>query len=350
MSTSNHVIASEAKQSPAVGVEIATVCCADLAMTSGPSHVLTFLRSHLPTFLPSCFLAFLALSIAGCQQPQKQTPKVVVGDHATTIEDLALRLGLRIEERDDAFVVLKNAANTVIIFTHTEGRFFVNGKPMGPVGEVKRQGGTLYVPDFLIPQIRRYLRSAAPPPVVRPSPLKPKALVVIDPGHGDQDPGTISPGGLYEKNINLQVAQRVAGLLEQKGLGVVMTRRDDRFIELEERADIANRRNADLFVSIHSDSAPNRSVQGFTVYVARAGSPDAFRAAGAISQAMAGTGSDSHGIREADYKVLVQTSGPAVLVELGYLSNSQDAARLRDPAYQNRLAQAIANGILTYIR
>jgi N-acetylmuramoyl-L-alanine amidase len=351
MSTSSLVIASQAMQSPAVGAEIATACCADRAIVSGASHVLTFLRSYLPTFVPSCFLAFLALGVAGCQQPQKQTPKMVVGQHATTIEDLALRLGLRIEERDEAFVVLKNAANTVLIFTHTDGRFFVNGKPVGSVGEIKRQGGTVYVPDILVSQIRPYLRSAAPqPPVTRPSAPRAKALVVIDAGHGGNDPGTISPSGLYEKSINLQVAQRVAGLLEQKGLGVVMTRQDDRFIELEERANIANRHNADLFVSIHSDSNPDRGRQGFTVYVARAASPDAMRAADSINQALAGTGSDSHGIREADYKVLVNTSGPAVLIELGYLSNTQDAARLRDATFQNRLAQAIANGILAYVR
>jgi N-acetylmuramoyl-L-alanine amidase len=65
---------------------------------------------------------------------------------------------------------------------------------------------------------------------------------------------------------------------------------------------------------------------------------------------MAKTGSDSRGIREADYKVLIFTTCPAVLVELGYLSNPQDTSRLRDSAYQNRLAQAIANGILAYVR
>ncbi|MCX5646276.1 MAG: N-acetylmuramoyl-L-alanine amidase [Phycisphaerae bacterium] len=297
-------------------------------------------------------LGLVSLGVAGCEQPQKQTPKPVVAEHATTLEDLALRLGLQITERDEAFVVLKNAANTVILFTQTGGRFFVNGKPMGSVGEVKRQRDTVYVSDSLIPQIRQYLRSTTPqqPPVARPGPLKTKALVVIDAGHGGHDPGTISTNGLREKGINLEVATRVAGLLQQRGVSVVMTRQDDRFIELEERSDIANRRNADLFVSIHSDSNPNRSLQGFTVYVARTASPEAHRVAGEINQAMAATGAESHGIREADYKVLVNTNGPAVLVELGYLSNTQDCARLRDGTYQNRLAQAIANGILAGLR
>jgi len=298
-------------------------------------------------------LGLAALAISGCQQPQKQTPKVVVSEHATTIEDLALRLGLRIEERDDTFVILKNAANTVLIFTHTDGRFFVNGKAIGPVGQIKREGGTLYVSDFLIPQIRQNLRSVVPqPPAIRPAPLPPRArgLVVIDAGHGGNDPGASSAGGLHEKDINLQVAQRVAGLLGQKGIGVLMTRQDGQFIELEERANIANRRNADLFLSIHCDSNPDRSRQGFTVFVARSASRDAYRAAAGVSEAMAATGCESHGIREADYKVLVNTSGPAVLVEIGHLSNSQDASRLRNPTWQNRLAQAIANGILDYLR
>jgi N-acetylmuramoyl-L-alanine amidase len=310
-----------------------------------PSSVLRLLSSVLA-------LGLVGLGVAGCEQPQKQTPKLTVSEHTTTIEDLALRLGLRIEERDEAFVVLKNAANTVIIFTHTGGRFFVNGKPMGPVGEVKRDGNAVYVSDFLIPQIRQSLRSATPqPPVIRPGPpRKTKTLVVVDAGHGGHDPGTTSANGIREKDINLDVATRVAGILQQRGVSVVMTRSDDRYPELEERADIANRRNADLFVSIHSDSNPDRSRQGFTVYVARAASSDARQAADSIHQAMAATGAESHGIREAEYKVLINTSGPAVLVEIGYLSNAQDAARLRDPAFQNRLAQAIANGILAYMR
>lgn len=296
-------------------------------------------------------LSLVALGIAGCEQPQKQPPKPVVTEHATTLEDLALRLGLQITERDETFVVLKNAANTVIIFTHTDGRFFVNGKPMGTVGEVKKQGDTVYVSNFLIPQIRQYLRSATPqPPVVRPGPRKINALVVVDAGHGGHDPGAISANGLREKGINLDVATKVAGILQQRGVRIIMTRRDDRYIELDERADIANRTNAGLFVSIHSDSNPDRSRRGFTVYVARAASPEAHRVAGEINQAMAATGAESHGIREADYKVLVNTDGPAVLVEIGYLSNTQDCARLRDGAYQNRLAQALANGVLAALR
>ena len=200
-------------------------------------------------------------------------------------------------------------------------------------------------------QIRQFLLAAVPePPAVTPTPRRTSGLVIVDAGHGGHDPGTISANGLHEKNINLRVAAKVANLLEQRGVAVVMTRWQDRYIELEERSDIANRRNADLFVSIHSDSAPSRSPQGFTVYVATAASAEAYRVADAINQAMEGTGTNNRGIREADYNVLVNTDGPAVLVELGYLSNTQDTARLADDGFRDRLAQAIANGVQAYLR
>jgi N-acetylmuramoyl-L-alanine amidase len=292
----------------------------------------------------------LALGLAGCQGPQRRPiPGVVVGEDTMTIEQLALRLGLRIEQRDKTFVVMKNAANTLLIFTHTDGRFFVNGKPMGSVGNVEEAGGAIRVPATLADQIRPHLRVALPePPTV--TPRKTRGIVVIDAGHGAHDPGTISPAGIQEKDINLRVAAKVARLLEERGIGVVMTRWQDQFIELEERAAIGNRRKADLFVAIHADSAPSSSAEGFTIYVAPGASAGAYRAAHAVNQAMEKTGMNNRGIREEDYRVLVNTEGPAVLIELGYLSNPQDAARLADDRFRDRLAQAIADGILAYLR
>ncbi len=297
-------------------------------------------------------LAGVVLAVAGCQEPQRQTPRVVVGEQTITIDDLAARLGLRVAERAQSFVVLKNAANTVLIFTDADGRFFVNGKAIGPVGEVQKVGSTVRVPQTLVTTIQPYLHLPGPerPPVVAPPrPRTGIATVVVDAGHGGKDPGSMV-AGRSEKYITLQVARKVAALLAQQGVNVVMTRQDDRFIELEERAEIANRRDADLFVSIHADSAPDRSISGFTLYVARDASREAYEAARTVSAKMSATGSDTRGIREADYKVLVQTSCPAILVETGYLSNPLDARRLQDGAYQTRLAQAIAAGILNYLQ
>ena len=296
--------------------------------------------------------ACVTLLISGCHQPQRAAPPVVIKEQTVTIDELASRLGLRITEREDTFIILKNAANTVVIFTYEGGRFFVNSKPIGPTGTVKKVGGMINVSDALVEAIQPRLRVTGPerpPVVVRPRPRTSAALVVVDAGHGGKDPGTMV-GGTYEKNIDLQVARKVASLLSQQGINVVMTRDNDEFIELEERADIANSRDADLFVSIHSDSAPDRSISGYTLYVAGDASRDAYQAAQAVSAAMSRTGSHTRGIREADYKVLVQTRCPAVLIELGYLSNFTDSRHLQDNAFQARLAQAIASGIVDYLQ
>jgi len=293
-------------------------------------------------------LLLLGWMTTGCRGPGGPAPSVVLEEDTISVEDLASRLGLRVDERTDTFIILKNATNTVLIFTHSDGRFFVNGKPIGPVGKIRKAGGTVFVSATLAARIRPHLGAGtAPPPVVtRP----PTGVVVIDPGHGGKDPGTISVHGVQEKRINLQVATKVASILSRRGVSVTLTRRDDRFIELEDRADVANRRRADLFVSLHGDSAPDRSAQGFTLYIARAASPESYSAARAIGRAMTGAGLEDRGIRRADYRVLVHTRGPAVLVEMGYLSNAWEASRLQDNAFQNRLAAAIANGILAYLR
>jgi len=294
-------------------------------------------------------LTCLALGIVGCQGPQGPAVGVIAGEDSTTIEQLAARLGLRIDQRDETFTVLKDAANTVILFTHTDGRFFVNGKPAGSLGPVRKVGGVVYVPAALVEQIRPLLQSVRPAPPVAP-PVRTRRLVVIDAGHGGHDPGALSSTGLQEKFVNLRVAAKIARLLEARGVGVVMTRWQDEFIELEERSAIANDRRADLFVSIHADSAESRSAQGFTIYVATAASAGAYRAAHAINQVLERTGTNNRGIREADYRVLINTECPAVLIELGYLTNAQDIARLSDDRFRDRLAQAIADGIQAYLR
>jgi N-acetylmuramoyl-L-alanine amidase len=294
-------------------------------------------------------VTLMVLVVAGCQKSQERAPRILANEQMISVSELAARLGLRLDEQNDTFVVLKNQANTVLIFTYTDGRFFVNGQPIGLVGAVKRIAGTSYVSETLVSQIRPYLGAAAP--VIPQTPTIPmRAHIAIDPGHGGRDPGTIGIHGTQEKDINLEVARRITSELQRRGLTVTMTRQRDEFIELESRADIANRRNVDLFVSIHADSAPNPNAQGFTLYVAEAASSEALRAARAIAQAMATTGLDSRGIRRNDYRVLVQTDSPAVLIELGYLSNVQDSARLLNSAFQDRLAAAIASGIADYLR
>jgi N-acetylmuramoyl-L-alanine amidase len=155
---------------------------------------------------------------------------------------------------------------------------------------------------------------------------------------------------MHEKHINLQITGKLAAALRSKGIDVTVTRRGDHYVELEDRAAIGNRRKADLFVSIHGDSVPDPSVRGFTLYIAENASRASYAAARAIERAMATTGQKSRGIRRAEYRVLVQAQGPAVLIETGYLSNRQDAALLQNSRFQSRLAAAIASGIADFLR
>jgi len=298
--------------------------------------------------------ASAAFVIVGCQPTVGPVVKdnVPASERKISINELAATLGMHISESNHTHVVLKNSANTVMIFTLNGGKLYVNTKPVGEVGGIERKAGQIYVSSSLISRIRSAMRTYAPLPTPAPSPSRrPRRLsgtVVIDPGHGGKDPGARSILGFYEKGINLSVALDVARLLEQRGLRVKMTRTNDYFLELEERAAIANNLRADLFVSIHSDSFPKSSRRGYTIYIAKAASSSSRKAAKAIAHSMSGTGLNSFGIQTANYHVLTGTRGPAVLVEMGYLTNRREAVLLRSSSFQNRLAHAVADGICDY--
>jgi len=292
-------------------------------------------------------LTSVAVLVGSCQQP---SPGLVIdgqsaaGSETISISELGRLLGLYVSELKSTHVTLKNSSNTVMIFTVSGGQLYVNTQSIGEVGRVDRTGGQIYVSRSLIQRIRSAMRAYTPPPV----PRRMSGTVVIDAGHGGKDPGASSVLGFYEKGINLAVARKVARLLEQRGLRVKMTRTDDYSVELEDRAAIANNLDADLFVSIHSDSFPKSSRRGYTIYIARSASSSSRQAASAIARSMSGTGFNSFGVQTAGYHVLTGTRGPAVLVEMGYLSNRSEAALLRSGSFQNRLAQAVADGISDY--
>lgn len=303
--------------------------------------------------------AVLAAGLAGCQPPKRPAgggfirQSTTVPGYMLSIDQLAGKLGLSVSSSGNPYYELTNSANRVLLFMHENGRVFANGDAVAPVGPVVQVNGTHYVSEILLTQIRPYINNNAPvwvpapqPPVQISPPRTGSGLVVIDAGHGGKDPGAISYLGYYEKETNLGIARRLAAILQKRGIQVIMTRQGDTYIEKEERAAIANRAGANLFVSIHADSNGDRVHQGFTVYIARSASETSRRIGRSIESALSRTGIPSKGLRTADYVVLVQTSCPAVLVETGFLSNPSEAAMLLDGTHQDRLAAAIADGII----
>jgi N-acetylmuramoyl-L-alanine amidase len=193
-----------------------------------------------------------------------------------------------------------------------------------------------------------------PPPTPASSP-KPRRVgqgrivVVIDPGHGGKDPGAIGLRGLQEKNVILPISKKIADILEKKGIQVVMTRDSDYFVDLGPRVEIADRANANLFVSIHANSMPaNRTdVNGLETYYYSSGQG---LARAIHSSVLQNVDIRDRRVRKARFYVLRKSSMPSVLVEVGFVTGVVDSPRLGTTAYQNQMAEAIARGILQYIQ
>ena len=176
-----------------------------------------------------------------------------------------------------------------------------------------------------------------------------KIVVIIDPGHGGKDPGAIGIGGVQEKNIILPIGKRIAEILERNGIQVIMTRDSDYFVTLPGRVTMAEQANASVFVSIHANSAgENRpEVSGLETYHYDTGLTLARIVNSKILQSL---NIRDRSVRRARFYVLRKNSMPAILVETGYLTGRDDVAKLRTSAYQNQMAEAIAQGILQYLR
>lgn len=312
--------------------------------------------------LPLGALVIAAL-LAGCTEPGIAGGNIFA-PRAAKLDtgEAAAQLGLTVMHTSRTSATLRGGYNSVMMYSDPAGEVYVNGRSMPDSGGIQAGDGTLMVPEPLIRRIRAALWSgpgAAAPSgteTVEPrQPVTPKppgriGRIVLDPGHGGKDPGATSAVGYYEKDLVLGVAKMVAAELTARGVEVIMTRTDDRFIELEDRPAIAARTRSDLFVSIHADAAANRSATGFTAYVERNPSRESLAAANAILRRMCDNCSPSRGVKNASFRVLVCSRVPAVLVELGFLSNRAEAARLGTAAYQRTVARAVALGICDALR
>jgi len=179
--------------------------------------------------------------------------------------------------------------------------------------------------------------------------------VCIDPGHGGKDPGAVDGVGqgdaLYteEKDINLQVAMKLYRRLIAEGARATLTRASDWYPSLAQRCQIANNFGADIFISIHCNAAVNEKASGVETLFAQ-GSRNGKRLAELVQQEVVGaTKAANRGVVERDdLAVLKGTKMPAVLVELGFITNPQEEAKLNDPAYQDRLVDALVRAIIRY--
>ncbi|MBE9206666.1 N-acetylmuramoyl-L-alanine amidase [Nostoc sp. LEGE 06077] len=187
-----------------------------------------------------------------------------------------------------------------------------------------------------------------PQPGTRPLP-RGKVVVVIDPGHGGKDPGAIGIGGVREKDVILPIGKRVAEILQQNGVQVILTRSSDYFVTLPGRVQLAERANADVFVSIHANAlgGGRSDVSGLETYYYDSGLSLARVVHSSILQSL---NVRDRGVRRARFFVLRKSSMPSILVETGYLTGREDVVKLRSSAYQNQMADAIARGILQYLR
>jgi N-acetylmuramoyl-L-alanine amidase len=176
-----------------------------------------------------------------------------------------------------------------------------------------------------------------------------RIVVVVDPGHGGPDPGAVGIGGLREKDIVLDISTQVASLLERQGVQAVLTRSNDVDLDLEPRVQMAEQARATVFVSIHANSIDmsRPDVSGLETYYYNSGA-DLARAI--HNSVLEGTGINDRGVRTARFYVLRRTSMPSVLVEVGFVTGRDDAARLSNPSYRSQMAAAIARGILQYIQ
>ena len=270
----------------------------------------------------------------------------------------------------------------------------VNGRPEKMTSPAVFYDGAVAIPaDFALEKIGgllsapRVARGARPPEIHKYFIRK----VVIDAGHGGNDPGAIGKTGLREKDLVLDIAKRVKGELNNNGIDVIMTRDRDRFVTLNRRPEMANENDADFFVSIHANSAKMAVAKGFEVYYLSNAVDDNARAveaaenadlkfddasfqrrnsdleatvwdlvytenraesielAKSIAKAVdESTSLHNRGIKSARFCVLRGTQMPAVLVEVGFISNSAEEKSLKDPGYRQMVASAITRGILNY--
>lgn len=261
--------------------------------------------------------------------------------------------------------------------------------PRAPV----RVGDGLLVPEEFIGPLRAAFIENEPSTAEQLPAGTALRTVIVDPGHGGDDLGAESPGGLLEKDVALAVGRKLAQKLRARlGCRVILTRESDRAISLPERSATATREEGDLFISLHANAAPSPAARGFETFILSDTATDAEAGRLAALENAAGPGggdpfasnflqetlqglmqaeameesarlasliqariggvleSKNRGVKQAPFWVLAGVEMPAVLVELGFMTNGAEARRLGDPRVQDRVADALAEAVVAFRR
>ena len=216
-------------------------------------------------------------------------------------------------------------------------------------------------------------------PMAEPGDPEELRIITLDPGHGGSETGAKGQGGSLEKNVVLSISRRFQKLLEDRlGVRVILTRDGDRDLTLDERAAMANANKSNLFISIHADASPRRNARGSSVYFltpnSADGNPTASSGAGELEfilwelaqtghlrrsarlaeilqeelRSVTGAQRVNRGIKQNTFRVLKGAAMPAVLVEVGFISNADEERMLTTAEYQDQLAEALYRGVLRY--
>lgn len=270
-------------------------------------------------------------------QIQIPQARLARGVSSPTLDNRSALLQARVRQEGDAVVIALQPA------------------PGVQIGNISRLNQIISLSFLGRPQRRfsgasNVVRRPLPPLNQLPNVAEKRVLIALDPGHGGRDPGAVGIGGLRETDIVLEVGLKVAQLLQQQGAQVVLTRQDEREIDLEPRVSTANRANADLFVSIHANaiSMSRPDVNGVETYYYSSAAAEEL-ASSLQESVLDATGMNSRGVKEARFYVLRRTNMPAALIEVGFVTGADDAPRLADSSFRDLLAQAITRGILQYV-
>ncbi|MEW6244657.1 MAG: N-acetylmuramoyl-L-alanine amidase [Bacillota bacterium] len=173
--------------------------------------------------------------------------------------------------------------------------------------------------------------------------------IVVDPGHGGSDPGAIAPSGVYEKDLVWDIGEQLAKLLKAAGADVYLTREGDQTVGVRDRVRMANSIGADVLISIHMNTFRDKNKLGAEVYHCSL-SPVTHRLAEIIQSQLVSLGFADSGVKKAEFYILKETNMPAVLAEIGYLTNPSDERKLLDPAFRTKIADALFKGIVMFFQ